>query len=112
MYWAFGGRAMRVIEGCYAMCLVLRDRLALFDRQSNLEELLLVAGFGISWDLSGRELRNAGSDWSRFAYEKLATQQVAKQDDSVPVDVVLWLGLFEKSQGLREVVIKHNCFMP
>ena len=30
----------------------------------------------------------------------------------LPVNIVLWLGFLEESQGFREMVIEDNCFMP
>lgn len=59
----FDGTVTQVVEDCCLMCLVLRDRLALFAPRSSSGALLLVGGFGISWDLSDREPGSGGSDW-------------------------------------------------
>jgi len=67
------------------------------------------------WNFLGSERSRARKCKKWFVTICLLTVsnlQSIRASEWLPVNVVLWFSLLEKSQGFREVVIEHNCFMP
>jgi len=62
-YWVYDEMVTWVSVNYCSTHLVLQDLLALSARLSSLEVLLSIAGSGISWGRSGRELGSVRNGW-------------------------------------------------